>query len=742
MINRTCSGFARFTGASSFCLAISLSTSAIAQEAETAPSAETTKIQEIVVTASKRSESLSKAPLAIAVLSQSELTSSGAVSVKDLAGTVPNVQLGFSGFGDGVVITLRGIQSAGIFPDGDPAVAVYIDGINIPRAQGLNGNLFDVERVEVLRGPQGTLYGRNATAGGMNIITASPKFSGIEGNILASYGNFNDIRLQGALNLPLSDTLAVRAAFAFQKNNGFWNNLGTVEDYGKVNDISGRLTALWEPSDTFKWRLSVSNTISKGTPFPSIATDANGKPLDGLPVYKRPMSADLAPDRRLTNLGVRSRMDFEIDDNWSATLLNGFGRVTYDTQFVTTGVPLPYTLYGANAAVLERGKSRNFNTSHEFNLQYDDGKLRNIAGVNFFYEDNRNWAGFPIYQFGIDYNFIIPHTWQRSIGIFNELTYSVTDQLDLTGGIRYTWDKKGKGDGFIAICGFNYAPGFFNYDRDPNCGNSDNGAGGEWSKANWKVNASYKMTPETLIYATIATGYKAGGNGDVNPFTGLQPPSYDPENIRNYELGFKTRSIDGALAFNAAIFYMDYKDIQIQQVQQPIGQIITNAGAAKVYGIEAEANWRPTRATRISLFGNLLHAKYSKYDNATDELTGTTYASLKGNLLPQAADFSARGKVEHDFAVGSSMTLTPMVSVFYQTKSYLRAFNLPADRIPAYSKTDAELKLSSDNGWSLAAYVQNLENKAIRTATYPLVGLYLSYYGAPRTYGLRAMYNF
>lgn len=250
------------------------------------------------------------------------------------------------------------------------------------------------------------------------------------------------------------------------------------------------------------------------------------------------------------------------------------------------------------------------------------------------------------------------------------------------------------------------------------------------------------MTPEPLLYGTVATGYKAGGNGDVNPFTGLQPPSYDPESITNYEVGLKTRTIDGALSFNAALFYMDYKKIQIQQVQQPIGQIITNAGAAKVYGVEAEADWRPKGDTRLSLFANLLHAKYSRYDNATDELTGINYPSLKGNLLPQAADFSIRGRAEHDFHLSSGLTLTPMVAAYYQTESYLRAFNLPADRIPAYSKTDAELKLSSDAGWSLAAYVQNIEDKAIRTATYPLAGLYLSYYGAPRTYGLRAMYSF
>lgn len=157
---------------------------------------------------------------------------------------IPNLQLGVNGAGDGVIINLRGIQSSNVFSNGDPAVAVYIDGINIPRTQGLNGDLYDLARVEVLRGPQGTLYGRNATAGSVNIITAPPTFT-TTAHLDAAYGNYNDLQTHGTINLPVSDTLAVRASFATHRNDGYFDNGQTLSQrYDRADDYSGRLTAL------------------------------------------------------------------------------------------------------------------------------------------------------------------------------------------------------------------------------------------------------------------------------------------------------------------------------------------------------------------------------------------------------------------------------------------------------------------------------------------------------------------
>lgn len=706
-----------------------------------APAANPSVEQDIVVTASKRSESLSKTPLAISALSQTQLDKAGVVAIADLATTVPSLQISQAGIGDAVVTTIRGIQSAILFQDGDPAVAVYIDGVNVPRTQGLNDSLYDIERVEVLRGPQGTLYGRNATAGSINILTASPKLGRTEASASASYGNYDDIQLGGMLNLPVSKTLAVRGAFSFHKNTGYFDNLGTVRDYGRADTISGRLTALWKPADVFKWRLSVSDTVSKGTPIPGISTDANGQPSDGLPVYRRPMSADITPYRRVTNFAVRSRMDLDLSSHLSLSYVAGYGRTTYDTDQITGGQPLPF-VPGKSLAIAEYGRSTNQTMSHELDLTYDIGRLHTIFGTNYFFEKNRNIANFPVYHLLVDFDFTVPDTTSRSIGVFSQSTYKVTDTLRLTGGVRYTWDRKAKNGEFISYCPFRGSDNG-NYEPNPACYAiiGDDGRG-RWSKFNWKIAADFDLSPSVLLYASVSTGYKAGGNGDANA-PGLLPPSYQPENITNYEAGLKYRSADRRLTASATVFYMQYKDIQVYQTQQPIGQLITNAGAAHDYGIELEASWRPNEADRLSFYATPLSAKYTRYDNATDQLNQTIYRSLAGNYLPLAPVFSGRASYEHDFALPGGGKITPSVGVYYQSRTFLREFNLAADRVPGFSKTDLDLRYANAaDTLTLSLYVQNVEDNIVRTAAFPLAGVYLSYYAPPRTYGAKLQYKF
>jgi iron complex outermembrane receptor protein len=197
------------------------------------------EIDEIVVTASKRAENLSKTPLAVSVLSQDQMTQQGITSTKDLTKEVPNLSLAVNGEGDAVVVNLRGIQSSNIFPDGDPAVAVYVDGVNIPRTQGLNGDLYDLARVEVLRGPQGTLYGRNATAGSINIITAPPTQT-FAAHVDVSYGAFSDAAVHGFVNLPVNDTLALRVAFSVHRNDGYFDS----HDTDRTRTMIGPTTCL------------------------------------------------------------------------------------------------------------------------------------------------------------------------------------------------------------------------------------------------------------------------------------------------------------------------------------------------------------------------------------------------------------------------------------------------------------------------------------------------------------------
>ncbi len=210
------------------------------------------KLDEIVVTATKRSESLSKVSLAVSAFSQDDLTSAGVVGLADLASAAPNLEIKTLGFASAIQVTIRGITNSDFNPGASPAVATYIDGIYIARPQGLNGDLYDIARVEVLRGPQGTLYGRNATGGNINVVTADPVNSfGSAADV--SFGNYNDAQVHGMLNLPITEDLAVRGAFSTHRSDGYFDSEGSIShDYGAADDYAGRLTVMWTPADFFR----------------------------------------------------------------------------------------------------------------------------------------------------------------------------------------------------------------------------------------------------------------------------------------------------------------------------------------------------------------------------------------------------------------------------------------------------------------------------------------------------------
>jgi iron complex outermembrane recepter protein len=199
------------------------------------------------------------------------------------------------GVNDSLEVTVRGITNSDFNPGGSPAVATYVDGIYLARTQGLNGDLFDVDRVEVLRGPQGTLYGRNSTGGNVNVVTADPKNT-FGASVDVSYGNYNDVQTRAMVNLPITDDLAIRGAFTTRRSDGYFETQGaTSTNYAAADNYAGRLTGLWTPSSDFKWRLALEYSVTGGTPDLEFATGPNGRPLDGQGVYDRPVSSAPEP---------------------------------------------------------------------------------------------------------------------------------------------------------------------------------------------------------------------------------------------------------------------------------------------------------------------------------------------------------------------------------------------------------------------------------------------------------------
>jgi len=697
------------------------------------------KLEEIIVTAQKRSESLSKTALAVSALSANDLQSTGVVSLANLTSAAPNVEIRTIGLDNSVAVTIRGVTNADFNHSGDPAVATYFDGVYIGRTQGLIGALYDIERVEILRGPQGTLYGRNATGGNINVITADPKQL-FDAAVDLSYGNYNDAQVHGMLNVPVANDLAIRLAVVTHRNDGYFDTRGTTtRSYEAADDLGGRVTALWTPGEHFSWRLSVDDFLSNGSPGLDISTGSDGKPVDGFPVFNRPVPSYPEPKNHIDNLMVRSRMNLQLSEPWSVAYIAGYQHIIYEDWFATSD--------GVLAGLRDDGAT---SESHELNVSYVTQKVKNIFGANYFHMDT------PVAQdsllFGTNYgnhDLVISNAW----GVFDQATLSVTDLWRLTGGVRYSSESK-----FIDGLALSFCPeSIYGIEPfsvihqtvenaltsgiiPPGCGYIKQGpTEGKWSNVSWKGGVEHDLSSGTLGYFTVTTGFKSGG---VN--AGLISNTFKPENVTNYELGMRSRLFDNRLQLSANLFYEDYKDIQVSQLNATgTAQITSNAAAATIKGIETEWQWHVSDKDRLSGFLNYLSAKYDKYENAIDQQFSTIYPSISGNSLPFAPKLSARLQYSHEFTLTNGQTLTPTVSGYYQTKNYLREFDFPVDRVSGYGKIDLNLQYADTSGhWLATAYAFNVTNRVIRSGSYTLGGAYYSDYDAPRTYGVRLSYKY
>ena len=724
---------------------------AVAQDARTSP-AETssTTLEEVRVTASKRSEALSKSPIAVSALNLDQLQDAGVVGIKDLTSAVPNVQIHTIGVDSYVGITIRGISNQDYSGTADPAVSTYIDGVYVGLSQGFANELYDLERLEVLRGPQGTLYGRNATGGNLNIITADPKPEfGASADM--AFGNHNDVQTHGMVNIPLSDTFRIRGAVTLHRNDGYFDSRGTTaRNYGASDDFGGRVTALWTPNTDFRWRLALDQYVSQGTPWASIQTGSDGKPVNGLPIFAQPISSDPEPDNYIRNSSVRSRMDLNLNDTFSLAYVAGFQELDGHYWWATTGQPAAPADTGWKQFV---GYSARFQT-HEIDLNYDSARLKNTVGGSYFEQRGPFGPGAGVYP-AIDYESVSvgpfgqPH--KSAWGVFDQATYSLTDRFRVTGGVRYSSENQSEPAGDSIACVGSPLP-FATLQEmlaltsvPAGCFTSSSPAGkGSWTSTTWKAGLELDVSAETLTYLAVSTGFKSGG---VQP--SVPPPlstTFKPEQVTNYELGIKTHLLEGSMNLRTAIFYEDYTDLQVFQIMptaNSIALVTSNAAQAAIYGIEIESEWRISPVDQISGFVNYLHATYTDYENAVDGRTGAVVDSLSGNHLPNAPEKSARIQYSHDFKFGNGGTLTPVVAVYWQSKSYMRELNEPLYRIDAYSKTNVSLTYrDASANWKVSAFVDNLEDEAVRNSSWASAGMVYSDFGHPRTFGFRVSYEY
>ncbi|TWB43884.1 TonB-dependent receptor [Nitrospirillum pindoramense] len=691
------------------------------------------QLEDIVVTAERREETTQRTPIAITAFSGDTLQQRGVSSSTDLNNMVPGLAVGNNG--GSVQIAIRGIGSTNDTEVGDPAVAFNVDGVYMARSRAAIGALYDVDRIEVLRGPQGTLYGRNATAGSINVITKRPSDK-FEGNASLDYGNYNSLQTSGMLNVPLTDTLAVRAAFQTSRHDGYTNN-GRSSNFNDEDTQAGRLQIQLKPSETFKALLSLDVFHEGGVGY------ANG-PIGqyakfGSP-YTFPMSADGSLNH--TNKGVGLTTDWDL----------GFATLTYvgsyredtdrthggSTQSGTCQAPSgPYC-----ASTIFRSDENQ--TSHELRLANSDGPLKWVAGLYYFKENNDVLFALDPVAGITSLAFVQPKVSEESKAAFAQATYSLTDSLRVTGGLRYTEDAKartGATEAFGHIVGNTYVGGSALY---------LNNADLSWNSTNWKAGAEYDLAPDSMLYASVGTGYKAGGYGDG------QPPNnnpYQPEKLTAYEVGLKNQFMDKRLQLNLTGFYYDYRDFQVSAIGQVAGQASTvtvNAGTAEVYGVEVEGAALLTGSDRVDGSVSYIHARYTDFILATGDVFHPNSAAVyTGNRLAKSPEWTINLGYQHMWDLASGAMITARVDSVYVGDQNLDYRNFAVTEQKAYTKTNLSLAYDdADRRWRVMAYVRNLENNAVLVVANPdtngsgnrLAGS--GAYAPPRTFGVRVSANF
>ncbi|MBO9726351.1 MAG: TonB-dependent receptor [Novosphingobium sp.] len=751
--------------------ALTVPTSAKAQE--DAPTREQSiGIGEIIVTAQKRATNIQDTPIAMRAFDSETVLKAGVSDVNGLARLAPD--LGITNDTQYTKITVRGISSQDHGETADPALTINIDGEYINRPIALNATFFDLERIEVLRGPQGTLYGRNATAGALNIVAAKPRLGEFSGYATGGYGNFKAITGEAAINIPLGDKVAIRASGMHTEHDGYFNNAPAGRGSAGNTDAA-RLSIYAEPVEGVRAYLAgeyvdvdttgvaqygqviAVNGVLTNPAYASGIVDA----IPSTPQFENggvPRNLRFDPPKKSFPLGdlgftrikqyaVRGRLDVDVGSIGTLSYIGGYRNVQSDVS---------QPLNGFVPTVFIQNYEKNSKTqSHELRLSGGDkGGVIYQVGAFYFHEDQYMAQGLflPLAAGGSYLNYFYrPYVKNKSLAGFAQVTVPlVEDKLTVTGGVRYTKDKKN-------ALFINYGPQFGRGPTPP--AQDDTTRPGRVAfnptplddgQFTWTLGFDYTPATDHLIYGKVSTGYKAGGFDNVGTF--------GAEKLTSYEIGTKNSFLDRTIQFNAAAFYYDYKDQQIPIfLDTNVGAEVVNAGASRVWGIETDTTILLSPNDRFTLTANYLNAKLTRFQANLLGLSGTLTDSdpntpglqpfdLSGNRPVQSPKWTIALGYDHDFHIGDHKITASLFSRF-KSDYYLQPGNQRAEHQEAFTQTDFSLDWAlPGNKFSVQAYVRNIEDyRPYAFAGYVNAGgqLLINYvYGTPRTYGIRGTMRF
>lgn len=748
---------------------------AFAQQAPAAAEEEP-EYEQIMVTANRTATAAEKTPVALSVLGTQQLRDQGITNPTQLAETVPNVSIDRT---NGLQITIRGVTSTDNTEKGDPSAAFMLDGIYIARPQAQEVSFFDIDRVEVLRGPQGTLYGRNTTAGLVNVISAKPH-EFFEASADMTLGNYNTRQFTGIVNMPVNDSVSFRAAVNIDQRDNYveyeaFDGTEAVDISDFKDNRSIRLSGLFNFTEDMTLLVRGDYSQMKGnnmasvpvhnffeTPFTDPSTTENGEGVS--PVYvnrgtdnQQTLAAGYFPDVYADNStwGVMGDFTWLLNDALTFNYLGSYREFDRDEM-------LPLLLGGDAASKTDYWVDGPFSgtyeqQSHEFRIAYNSDKWLAQAGLYYFEEQSgirldiigliNPTPGEDGYIFGFPQN----PTKADSLGFFSQATYNVSDDLRLTAGIRTTKDQKSRAGATIFHKNLGEELNFQASDDNP-LPDSLNYADREYSKTTWKLGVDYDISDATMLYGSIATGYKAGGfnDGCVEGATGCNSPLpeaavyYDPETLTSTELGIKTRVLNNKMTINANVFSYDYQDLQLSQLSYVCGgpcQVTTNAAEATINGAELDTFYRPNVNHRFNAAVTLLDASYDEW--ILDEEAGVSFA---GERLSRSPEWTVTAGYQYTMEMQSGGELSFALNTRWSAEYEILSSALRANfRQPGFTKTDLTMTYNSpDRDWYAQAFVKNLENNITLSNVGPSgdFNTGTATFADPRLVGVRFGYKF
>ena len=719
-------------------------------------------LEEIIVTATKRDEGIQEIPISVTAFSQSDLDIRGHNNLQGMQEVTPNLDFSIQSAGQNVArVTLRGIGTETLIGGGDPGVALHIDGVYVGRNIGSAADIFDIERIEVLRGPQGTLYGRNANGGSINIVTKRPTDE-LEGKVDITLGNYNQRKIRGVINVPLGESVNSRLAMFTDQRDGYLKNLYNGRDLGENDKSGARLSLLWESDAGNEVLIKGFHTKSEGTGPASrfLGTDyaetdngysdtrlvgiSSGNPNGPRPPAGARVTADsysLATTAIGESVLPRPTGFYEIRKDapeFVSTVMEGLDvEVNYSisdnvllrsiTSYQTNNNEILVDADNSELALETRQRDTNAEQySQEFNLvSQDDAQLQWLLGAYYYHEkisgdfetivppgqvplDTRLSPGAVAGGGGMrQFRDMLHET--DSYAIFAQLTYGFSDRLSATLGARYTWDEKyqyrstgGQVDltnGYVAT-GLGHIGTF-----------APSGGKETWQEPSYRGSVSYNFTDDNLIFASYSHGYKSGGfdfnggafeDGGSNIDGGAQVP-YEPEFVNAIEIGSKNTFLDDRVRLNITAFTYDYEDLQVFRLTGD-GPLTDNAATSSIRGVELESQYLLTDNLQID-------ATYARLDATYDEyiVERPTLQDYAGSNLNYAPEMTASLGIQYTMPMDQG-DLVLRMDMSRKGKTYFDRANTAFDTREAFNLVNARVRYNSDN-WFVGLFAQNLTDE-------------------------------